>query len=92
MKVRVEYESIPIRHLAVQCPKCMSWFNGWEVMRGADFRNLRYKHDINFQVFKCPKCEIEFGGIQHGEKVDIQEVFSAEECYKDCLRKKEVWE
>ena len=92
MKVRVVYEPTPIRHLAVQCPKCTGWFNGWEVMRGADFRNLRYNHDIYYKVFKCPKCETEFGGIQNGEEITIKEVDSAEECYKDCLHKKEVWE
>lgn len=92
MKVRVEYDPTPIRHLAVQCPKCTSWFNGWEVMRGKDFRNLRFNHDIYYKIFVCPKCEIEFGGIHNGEEIDIQEVDSAEECYKDCLHKKEIWE
>lgn len=92
MNVRVEFDPAPIRHIAVQCPKCEKWFNGWEAMRGKAFRDLRYDIDINYIVFKCPVCETEFGGIQNGEKISIQEVGSAEECYKDCLHKKEVWE
>lgn len=92
MNVRVEFDPVPIRHIAVQCPKCEKWFNGWETMRGKAFRNLRYDIDINYIVFKCPVCETEFGGIQNGEKISIQEVGSAEECYKDCFHKKEVWE
>lgn len=92
MKVRVEYDPIPIKRLAVQCPTCKNWFNGYEVMKGADFRNLRFRSDIMYKTFKCPKCEMEFGNILNGEEIDIQEVFSAEECYKDCLGKKEIWE
>ena len=29
--VRVEYEPLPIRHIAVQCPNCKKWFRGWEI-------------------------------------------------------------
>ena len=31
--VRVEYESTPIRHIAVQCPKCGKWFKGWDIVQ-----------------------------------------------------------
>lgn len=92
MKVRVEYEPIPIRRFAVQCPHCMSWLNGYEAMKGKDFSSLRYKHQIYFRVFKCLNCKTEFGGTQHGEKIDIKEVYSEEECYKDCIGNKEFWD
>ena len=93
MNVRAEYENTPIRHIAVQCPHCGKWFNGWDVVWAVDaLEALRYEHQIPFATFECPVCGKEFGGMQHGEKVDIQEVYSAEECYKDCLSKKEVWE
>lgn len=42
--VRVEYESTPIRHIAVQCPNCKKWFRGWEITED----NLRYAYEINF--------------------------------------------
>ena len=43
MNVRVEYESTPIRHIAVQCPYCSKWFNGRDIFNGDWFKNLRYK-------------------------------------------------
>lgn len=93
MNVRVEYEPTPIRHLAVQCPKCNNWFNGWAVMKGAAFHNLRYKHDIASAKFHCPICNEDFGyKFDQINYLHIKEVNSAEECYKDCLTKKETWE
>lgn len=29
--VRVEYEPLPIRHIAVQCPECKNWFHGMDM-------------------------------------------------------------
>lgn len=93
MNVRVEYESTPIRHIAVQCPKCQKWFCGWDIVKGERaFDNLRYEHDIRWVEFECPVCGEEFGGMHNREQIIIQEVGSAEECYKNCLNKKEVWE
>ena len=55
--VRVEYESTPIRHIAVQCPKCGKWFHGWDIVKGERaFDVLRYAHDINWTEFECPVC------------------------------------
>ena len=93
MNVRVEFELAPIRHIAVQCPHCNKWFCGWDVVNARNpFNELRDSVDIKFATFTCPVCDKEFGGIQHREQVVIQEVGSAEECYKGCLKKKEVWE
>lgn len=90
--VRVEYESIPIRHIAVQCPDCGKWFCGWDIVDGKDvFDTLRYAHDINFAVFKCPICEAEFGGLQHNDKANI-EVVAHPKVYEGCLQRKETWE
>lgn len=90
--VRVEYESTPIRHIAVQCPECGKWFYGWDVVKGENaFDVLRYAHDIDWAEFKCPVCEKEFGGRQHNDKANIKEV-GHPEVYKDCLQRKEVWE
>ena len=29
--VKVEYDMMPIRHIAVECPKCKKWFKGWQI-------------------------------------------------------------
>lgn len=94
MKVRVEYESTPIRHIAVQCPNCVKWFNGRDIIDGDWLEDLRYDYQIGFATFICPLCNDEFGYANpyDRKKVDIEEVGSAEECYKGCLSKREVWE
>jgi len=95
MKVRVEFEPVPIRHIAVQCPSCLKWFNGWDIVSAEHpFRDLRYAHDIEFATFHCPICDDDFGDCNPYDRthVKIEEVGSADECYKGCLRKKETWE
>ena len=94
MNVRVEYESTPIRHIAVQCPKCEKWFNGRDIINGDWLRDLRYSYQIFYAQFECPVCGKIFGGDECRDfsNVKIQEVGSSEECYKDCLQRKEVWE
>ena len=90
--VKVEYESTPIRHIAVQCPKCNKWFHGWDIVKGERaFDVLRYAHDINWAEFECPVCGEEFGGLQH--KANIKEV-GHPEVYDGCLERKEIvtWE
>ena len=90
--VRVEYESTPIRHIAVQCPECNKWFHGWDIVKGERaFDVLRYEHDINWAEFECPVCGKEFGGLQHADKPNIKEV-EYPEVYEDCLTKKETWQ
>lgn len=88
MNVRVEYEQIPIKNIAVQCPKCNTWLNGWEAMKGTAFCNLRYKHDIYTKAFKCPLCGEPFGQT---DDIHIEEVDSSDECYKDCVENVRVW-
>ena len=89
--VRVEYDTTPIRHIAVQCPKCGKWFKGWNIVKGGKTCNsLRYEHDINWTEFECPVCEAEFGGLQHNDKASIKEV-DYPEVYDGCLERKEIW-
>lgn len=85
--VRVEYESTPIRHVAVQCPNCKKWFRGWEITED----ELRYASDIHYAVFECPICEKGFGGIQHADKPNIEEV-GHPAVYEGCLEKKVTWQ
>lgn len=93
MNVRVEYESTPIRHIAVQCPKCNKWFNGRDIFNGDWLQDLRYSYQIFFAQFECPMCGKIFGGDECRDfsNVNIEET-SYPEVYKDCLHKKEVWE
>lgn len=89
--VKVEFDNIPIRHIAVQCPKCNNWFHGWDIIKGDNpFDELRYKHQINWAEFKCPVCEKEFGGLQHNDGANIKEV-GGSEVYEGCLQRKEIW-
>ena len=94
MNVRVEYESTPIRHIAVQCPHCDNWFNGRDIIDGDWLRDLMYDYQISFAKFHCPICDDNFGFDNSYDKanMNIKEVSSAEECYANCLQKKEIWE
>ena len=93
MNVRVEYESTPIRHIAVQCPKCNKWFNGRDIINVDWLKDLRYSYQIFFAQFECPVCGKIFGGDECRDfsNVNIEET-SYPEVYKDCLQRKEVWE
>lgn len=91
MNVRVEYESTPIRHIAVQCPHCNKWFDGRDILNGDWMLDLRYDYHINLATFACPVCGVEFGGLRNTDKVNIEET-SYPEVYEGCLRRKEIWE
>lgn len=87
--VRVEYEVTPIRHIAVECPDCKKWFNGWEIVQ--EQYSLKDSCDINYVVFECPICGKEFGGYQNNDKPNIDEV-GYPKVYEGCLKRKETWE
>ena len=90
MNVRVEYESTPIRHIAVQCPRCVKWFDGRDITND----KLSFDYQIYWAQFECPVCGKIFGGDEYIKfsNISIKEVDSAEECYKGCLQRKEIWE
>lgn len=85
--VRAEFESAPIRHISVQCPKCNNWFRGEDITND----DLRCELDINYAVFECPVCNKRFGGIQHADPPKIKEVYYPD-VYDGCLEQKIVWE
>ena len=89
MKMRIEYEETPIRHIAVQCPVCERWFNGREITRDS----LAYHGDIYRAKFRCPVCGVHFSATDSRgiPDVDISECGSATEVYESCLLKTEVW-
>lgn len=43
VKMKVEYESTPIRHLAVQCPDCENWFMGFDIFK--KYSNIQLRID-----------------------------------------------
>ena len=84
VKVAVEFEPTPIRHMAIQCPKCERWFNHYDV---AD-RLIGFKHDIDTMAeCECPACGAEFnlGNVEF-------EYPEFPEFYDKCAKKKTVWE
>ena len=90
MNVRVEYEATPIRHIAVQCPECERWYGGREITE----QELSFDYQIYHAQFICPICGHVFGANEYEgyANVKITECGSNTEVYKDCLRRKEVWE
>ena len=91
--IRVEFDPKPIRHIAVECPKCKKFFPGMSITNS----DLSYEYQINFARFECPVCGLKFGYkgcgclYQKDDRPIIHEM-PYEEVYKDCLHKKEVWE
>lgn len=88
MKVRVVYDPTPIRHIAVQCPKCENWFRGNDITED----KLEYSHQIHFAQFHCPVCGKIFGSSEYIGFTDtrIYEV-GYPDVYSGCLERKEVW-
>ena len=89
MKIRVDYDPTPIRHIAVQCPKCENWFHGKDITDD----KLSYEHDIYYAQFHCPVCGKIFGANEYSRyaNVNIEEV-GYPDVYADCLERKAVWE
>lgn len=90
--VKVEYDMMPIRHIAVECPKCKKWFRGWQITDD----DLTEHNDIYNAEFTCPLCKEEFGymsSLYDGKKyIPNIKKSGYPDIYKDCLTKKEIWE
>ena len=102
VNVRVEYESTPVRHLAIQCPHCQRWFHASDVTPEGVW--IRFDYEIETTTYHCPVCEEDFGfsspysshfnlgyGTPDKVKFNIQELGTSEEVYKDCVTKKVEW-
>lgn len=89
MNIRVEYECTPIRHIAVQCPKCEKWFYGRDITED----KLNYSYEIYHAKFNCPICNRTFGADKYNEYSSIHiEETAYPKIYKDCLERKVAWE
>jgi len=49
INIRVEYELTPIRHLAVQCPECKSWFKQGDIC--LDYISYSYQMKKDLYMF-----------------------------------------
>lgn len=85
VNMKIEYDDIPIRHLAIQCPYCKSWFIGHDIIKG----DCSYKHQLSEAECECPKCSMEFK-IDYRSDMDESGDFPG--FYDNCLRQKVTWE
>ena len=85
--IRVEYDHTPIRHCAVQCPKCEKWFYGYDIVEDGD---LTYDYELDFATFCCPLCNISFG---NGTEYNDEQILEVDHptIYEGCLEKKVTW-
>lgn len=85
VNVMIETEMTPIRHLAIQCPKCKNWFIGDDITED----HISHVEYIRGSNCECPKCEHLFS-ISYISNIDDSAEFP--EFYKNCLQKKVSWE
>ena len=86
VQLKVEFESCPVRHLAIQCPDCNKWFHQADVTLKTWISN---ESEINeFTKCECPVCGCKFdlGNVEYDETVSFPEF------YENCATKKVVWE
>lgn len=89
--MRVELDPAPVRHIAVECPKCKCWFHGYDIVK--DSEKLIYNYDLHFAEFVCPLCDTEFGYSTEYNNEEIEES-AYPEIYENCFEKevKTTWE
>lgn len=85
VNIKVEFESTPIRHLAIQCPNCNSWFHGGDILKNY----CSYDYELYGAGCHCPKCDYDFR-IDYKSKFDEDVQFP--EFYANCLEQKVSWE
>lgn len=82
VNVRLEYDKIPIRHLAIQCPECKSWLNQDDIVING---SVLYTYELAFTECYCPICQTMFN---IGDNPNIEECEDHKQVYKDCKQKK----
>jgi transposase-like protein len=70
IKFRVEYEITPIRFVDVFCPSCKHGFDARGNGMRDDGGEIYDEVDLNFSVFKCPKCALDFS--TRGKEIEIE--------------------
>lgn len=80
--VRIETESAPIRHIAIQCPSCGKWFMGEDILK----EDVKYEYQLESADCECPNCDEWFSIDPKVEESCYPEI------YENIVRKKIVWE
>ena len=88
MNVRVKYGIRPIEHISVQCPNCLRWFDGNEII---DDDVIKYESQMEYVDYICPVCGKIFGGYGDDENLNIMDCKDESEVYNGCMHKKVVW-
>ena len=86
VNLKVEFESRPVKHLAIQCPDCNRWFKQTDITLKKWISN---ESDIDqFTKCECPACSCKFnlGNVEYDENVEFPEF------YNNCAKQKTVWE
>lgn len=85
VKVAVEFDPTPIRHMAIQCPKCHRWFNRHDIAN----EDIDFDSDIDsFAKCECPVCNHEFDLCN----VEFEYPSFPEFYDNNCAKKKVVWD
>ena len=85
IRIKAEFDSRPVRHLAIQCPNCNNWFVGNDVL----YNPVMYDYEIKGNSFSCPICK-SYYIISDDSEIDNDVSFP--EFYDNCKQKKTVWE
>ena len=82
--IRVEYEITPIRHIAIKCPGCSSYFDAKDITE----KHIKDIIDAQCADYSCPLCHTDFRADD--SFTTISECNSADEVYKDV--KRQTWQ
>lgn len=85
VKIKAEFDLIPVRHLAIQCPNCKNWFVGNDIL----YNEVMYEYEIKGNSFNCPTCG---AYIIISDDSEIEEDVDFPKFYDNCKKKKTVWE
>lgn len=77
---RVEYETSPIRHLAVRCPHCEAWMRAQQ----ASSDHIPDMVVAEFARYECVECGHKFCPAELVE-IEVEECDSAGQVYRDCV-------
>lgn len=84
VNVVVEYEPLEIRHAVIQCPSCKNWFHVGECTDNS----VRYRSDLDYLVFYCPKCGKRFSSDTFDLNIEEKDYSN----FPKTLKKKVIWE
>lgn len=82
VNIKIEYESTPIRSIAIECPECKNWFYGSDICK----ENVSFDYQLYNISCQCPKCNHLFT-----PDPEIQECSSSFEVYENTLKKEVKW-